>query len=67
MTVRELINDLQTHFADAMDCEVRIAERGRGDKIAARPMRFTFNYTGDDFVSIFVKDSPSYNHFWKGE
>lgn len=62
MTVRELIEDLQNNFANHLDLEVHIAERGRGDKIAALPVAFTSTF-GSNFVSILVKDSPAHERF----
>lgn len=66
MTVRELINDLQTNFANHLDCEVRIAEQGRGDKEADYPVYFSLSDKGQviqEFVSIIVKGSPAWSRF----
>ena len=66
MTVRELINDLQTNFANHLDCEVRIAEHGRGDKEADYPVYFYLHEGGQviqEFVSIIVKGSPAWSRF----
>lgn len=66
MTVRELINDLQTNFANHLDCEVRISERREGDKEADYPFYSCLSHKGqviEEFVSIIVKHSPASRRF----